>query len=79
MKCYRIEMMTHSAYHVMMCGGYNYSCDDVKIVAQNEKQAVEKAKYYYPNMVINEGYVRECEMDYPHYDQLTIADFGITA
>lgn len=79
MKCYRIEIMTYGAYHAYMCGSNNVNCECAKIVAYNEQQAVEKAKYYYPNMVVNEGYVVECEMDNPHYDQLTITDFGITA
>ena len=76
MKCYLIEMMSLGDYGMMVTGYNNYSCHKEKVVAKDEKTAVAKAKYLFPNMVINEGYVRECDMPEDFCDQMTIADLG---
>lgn len=74
MKCYLIEMMTQGDYCMMMSGYYNYSCRTEKVVAKDKETAIKKAEYLYPHMVINDGYVRECEIPQDFYDQITIAD-----
>ena len=74
MKCYLIEMMTQGDYGMMMTGYHNYSCCTEKVIAKDKETAIKKAEYLYPHMVINQGYVRECDMPQNCCDQITIAD-----
>ena len=58
---YRIEMMTEENYGEMMRGNYGYHVEKIDILAESKEEAIATAKKTFPEMVINEGYVRTLE------------------
>lgn len=73
MKGYEVQMMDDVSYNNYMSGGWHYHLETVEVIAETPEKAIEKAKYLYPDMVINE-YVEECEITTPVEDQMTLAD-----
>ena len=58
MDIYRIEMMTRGDYCEYMRGSYWCSIRKVDIEANSAEEALKIVKKNYPDMVINEDYVR---------------------
>lgn len=61
MKQYRVQMMNNESYNNYMSGSYNYYVEEAVIEANNEAEAVANARAQFPNMMINEGYVKSVE------------------
>ncbi len=61
MTTYKVQMMTNKDYNNYMSGRYNYKVENVEIEAETKKEAIEKVKHDFQNMVINENYVKTLE------------------
>ena len=61
MKKFVVEMMTVESYGAYMCGGHDYHVRKEIVNADNAEEAIAFAKLHYPNLVINENYVKEVE------------------
>lgn len=61
MAIYKIEMMEMGSFHNYMNGDWNYLVEKIDIEAETAKEAIAIAKARYPEMVINEGWVKTLE------------------
>lgn len=61
MAIYKIEMMDMRSFNNYMGGYWNYSVKKIDIEAETPEEAVAIAKARYPEMVINEGWVKTLE------------------
>lgn len=61
MATYKIEMMDMGSFNNYMSGNWNYHVEKINIEAETAEEAVAIAKAQYPEMVINEGWVKTLE------------------
>lgn len=58
MAIYKVEMMDKGSFNNYMSGYWNYSVKKIDVEAKTAEEAVAIAKALYPEMVINEGWVK---------------------
>lgn len=58
MAIYKVEMMDKGSFNNYMSGYWNYSVKKIDVEAKTAEEAIAIAKALYPEMVINEGWVK---------------------
>ena len=75
MKGFRVEMMTNASACAYFGGSNNYSVKTAIVTAETPEQAVEKAKWLFPEFpVVNKYFVEEAEIPAGYIEQVTIVD-----